>query len=209
MLGATGDGLRAWLLKTPPPETDNSLRRWPSRRITHTHSIQYHAHARARAQTDCYIHPQCMCCPRWPSWRITFTSYIFRTNFMQFPPQVASDDAITMARRLATEEGLMVGISSGAAVDAAIRLAERPENKDKLIVVVLPSFGAFFCVCLLMCESVVCIPWWCRVRWGLGALWGWCACPAGSCCVWLRWTCADVKMAWSLWLTVRAGCCAA
>lgn len=55
--------------------------------------------------------------------------------------QVHSDEAIAMARRLAVEEGLFVGISCGAAVVAAMRLAAKEENKGKLITVVLPSFG--------------------------------------------------------------------
>ncbi len=55
--------------------------------------------------------------------------------------KVTSDDAIAMARRLMEEEGILAGISSGAAVVAANRLAELPEFADKTIVVILPSSG--------------------------------------------------------------------
>jgi cysteine synthase A len=55
--------------------------------------------------------------------------------------RVGNDDAFAIARRMATEEGLLVGISSGAATWAALQLAQRPENVGKLIVVVIPSFG--------------------------------------------------------------------
>jgi cysteine synthase A len=54
---------------------------------------------------------------------------------------VTSDAALDMARRMAREEGLLVGISSGAAVWAAVQLAHRPENAGKLVVVVVPDFG--------------------------------------------------------------------
>jgi cysteine synthase A len=55
--------------------------------------------------------------------------------------QVADSDAIAYGRRLAREEGLLSGISSGAAVKAAVEVGKRPENHGKLIVVIQPSFG--------------------------------------------------------------------
>jgi cysteine synthase len=55
--------------------------------------------------------------------------------------KVPSETAIQWAQRLCHEEGLMVGISSGAAVYAAIEVAKKPENKGKMIGVIIPSFG--------------------------------------------------------------------
>ncbi|MDO8931736.1 MAG: cysteine synthase A [Rhodocyclaceae bacterium] len=70
-----------------------------------------------------------------------FVPAILNTKIYDEVVRVRNDDAFATARRLATEEGLLVGISSGAAVWAALEVAKRPENKGKLVVVIFPSFG--------------------------------------------------------------------
>jgi cysteine synthase A len=70
-----------------------------------------------------------------------FVPSILRRDYIDEVITVTNDDAIAMARRLPLEEGLLVGISSGAAVVAALKVGQREENAGKLIVVILPSFG--------------------------------------------------------------------
>lgn len=70
-----------------------------------------------------------------------FVPAVLNTGVYDGIVRVKNDDAFSTARRMAAEEGLLVGISSGAAVWAATELANQPANKGKLIVVVIPSFG--------------------------------------------------------------------
>ena len=70
-----------------------------------------------------------------------FIPDILNLNIVDDVVQVKDDDAFEMSRRMAREEGILGGISSGAAVVAAIQVGNRPDNEGKLIVVVLPDLG--------------------------------------------------------------------
>jgi cysteine synthase A len=70
-----------------------------------------------------------------------FVPDVLNTKIYDEVIRVKNEDAFDIARRMAREEGLLVGISSGAATWAAIQVARRPANEGKLIVVIIPSFG--------------------------------------------------------------------
>ncbi len=70
-----------------------------------------------------------------------FVPAVLRVDLIDEVVRVTNEDAAATARRLAREEGILAGISSGAAVSAALRVAARPENAGQLIVVILPDTG--------------------------------------------------------------------
>ncbi|HEX3003084.1 MAG TPA: pyridoxal-phosphate dependent enzyme, partial [Angustibacter sp.] len=83
-----------------------------------------------------------------------FVPEILDTSIYDEVIDVDADSAVTWARRAAAEEGILVGLSSGAALKAAVDVAKRPENAGKTIVVVIPSFGERYLSTILYSDLV-------------------------------------------------------
>lgn len=82
-----------------------------------------------------------------------FVPYVLNLDVIDEIFKVKNEEAITTAQRLAKEEGVLVGISSGAAAFAALQVAKRQENKGKLVVVILPDTGERYLSTILFAEN--------------------------------------------------------
>jgi cysteine synthase A len=83
-----------------------------------------------------------------------FIPLVLNTQIYSEIIRVKDEDALVTARRMAKEEGLLVGISSGAATWAALQVAQRTDNAGKLIVVIIPSFGERYLSTALFANQV-------------------------------------------------------
>ena len=79
---------------------------------------------------------------------------VLNTKIIDEVIRVKNEDAFDTARRMAREEGLLVGISSGAATWAALQVARRSENSGKLVIVIIPSFGERYLSTALFADLV-------------------------------------------------------